>query len=146
MTIKQKQLVTHPDTRGFFREILRASDEIMTDFGQLSHSMMYTGTIKAWHYHKQQTDLWYVAAGVILAAVCQLDAGQHPISEVYEYGLGDNAPGRVLCIPPGWAHGLKVLQGPAHLIYVTSREYDPDDEGRLPYDALAYDWFKQDIR
>lgn len=143
--MQTKQLVTHPDTRGFFREILRASDDIMTDFGQLSHSMMYTGTIKAWHWHSKQTDLWYCAAGVILAAVCQIDDRQRPISEVFEFGLGDNSPGRVLRIPPGWAHGLKVLQGPAHLIYVTSHEYNPQDEGRIPYDALDYDWLKQDI-
>jgi dTDP-4-dehydrorhamnose 3,5-epimerase len=40
------------------------------------------------------------------------------------------------------AHGYKVLNGPAHLLYITSRVYDPNDEGRLPHDdaRIGYDW------
>jgi len=31
-----------------------------------------------------------------------------------------------------------------HLLYVTSRIYDPSDEGRIPYDdsTIGYDWRK----
>ena len=32
---------------------------------------------------------------------------------------------QVLKIPPGIAHGCQVVQGPAHLFYVTSHVYDP---------------------
>jgi dTDP-4-dehydrorhamnose 3,5-epimerase len=70
----------------------------------------------------------------------------YPTSLFAEYLLGDNQPAQVLRIPPGVAHGFKVLQGPAHLFYVTSQVYNPEDEGRIPYDALGYDWFKQDIK
>ncbi len=153
------KLTTHTDERGFFREVLRSTDEGFT-FGQWSHSSMYSGCIKAFHIHQIQTDWWYVPIGVIKAVLCKVEteskfgkfkdfreavrAGYH--SDCVEYLLGDNQPAQVLRIPPGVAHGLKVLQGPAHLFYVTSHVYNLDDEGRIPFDALGYDWHKQDIK
>jgi len=48
-----KELKTYPDERGFFREIIRVSDDFFGEgFGQFSHSLMYPGVIKAWHIHK----------------------------------------------------------------------------------------------
>lgn len=154
-----KQLTTHADERGFFREILRSTDEIFSEgFGQWSHSSMYAGTIKAFHIHQRQVDWWYVPLGVIKAVLCDLRNEYGSITlpskkpnvpkkyEVSEYLLGDNQPAQVLRIPPGVAHGLKVLQGPAHLFYITSKEYDGSDEGRLPYNSLGYDWHAVEIK
>lgn len=153
--VQLKQLATHTDERGFFREVLRVTD--IESFGQLSWSCMYQPVIKAWHIHALQWDYWIVPIGTIKAVLVDLRGG--PVYSVLgaytdkpkeyaieEYLLGDNQPAQVLCIPPGVAHGLKVLQGPAHLFYVTSHIYDPSDEGRIPYDSLGYDWFKQDIK
>ena len=120
---------------------------------------MYSGTIKAWHVHQIQTDWWYVPVGVIKAVLVDLRVEGYDMNDwqslrhypvkadrIQEYLLGDNQPAQVLRIPPGVAHGLKVLQGPAHLFYVTSHVYNPEDEGRIPFDALGYDWFKQEIK
>jgi dTDP-4-dehydrorhamnose 3,5-epimerase len=42
-----KELVTHTDERGFFREIIRTTDDIFREgFGQWSHSLMHTGVAK----------------------------------------------------------------------------------------------------
>lgn len=133
------QLKTHLDERGYFREILKARQ--LPKFGQWSMSYMHTGTIKAWHIHQVQTDYWFVVSGVVKAVVCNPET-----KEIREFLLGDNQPGVALVIPPGVAHGLKVLQGPAILMYITSEEYNPADEGRIPFDSLGYDWFKQDIK
>jgi len=140
--VELKELTTYPDDRGFFREIIRTSDPFFDGaFGQWSHSMMVTGTIKAWHIHQKQTDWWYVPAGLVRAVVCDPDT-----HERQEFLMGDNQPPIVLKIPPGIAHGCKVLQGPAHLLYVTSHEYDGSDEGRIAHDALGYDWFYETIK
>lgn len=153
--VQLKQLTTHADERGFFREILRSTDEIFSEgFGQWSHSSMYSGVIKAWHIHGLQTDLFHVPLGVIKVVLCDLRGLWSPstglkgdnIPDCVEYLLGDNQSPQVLRIPPGVAHGLKVLQGPAHLFYITSHIYNPEDEGRIPFDALGYDWFKQEIK
>jgi dTDP-4-dehydrorhamnose 3,5-epimerase len=153
-------LTTHTDDRGFFREILKSSE---CEFGQWSHSMMVTGVIKAFHIHSRQWDFWYCPVGSIKAVLVDCrrvkmeidtDGKCYPSNPVapgdnerpVELLLGDNQPAQVLVIPPGIAHGLKVLQGPAHLFYITSREYDPADEGRIAYDSLGYDWDKREIR
>ena len=62
--VEIKELVTHTDERGFFREIIWKTDEFFGErVGQLSNSMMFPGVAKAWHIHKTQVDWWYVPVG-----------------------------------------------------------------------------------
>lgn len=140
-----KDLVTHTDERGFFREIIRVTDSFFGEgFGQFSHSLMYPGTAKAWHIHKNQVDWWYVPIGVLKVALHDLREGSPTKGETMELFLGENQPARVLRIPPGVAHGCKAIGGVAHLFYITSMTYDPKEEGRIPHDdkAIGYDWVK----
>ncbi len=140
-----KDLVTHPDERGFFRELIRVTDEFFGEgFGQWSHSLMYPGVIKAWHIHSKQVDWWYVPVGVLKVALHDLRPESPTYRQTMEFLLGENQPARVVRIPPGVAHGCKVLVGPAHLFYITSRVYDPSDEGRIPHDdpQIGYDWLR----
>jgi dTDP-4-dehydrorhamnose 3,5-epimerase len=138
-----RDLKTLTDTRGFFREIIRVTDGDFTEgFAQWSHSMMYTGVIKAWHFHRVQVDWWYVGSGVILVALHDTRTESPTYRRTMDLLMGDNQPARVLRIPPGVAHGCKCLNGPAHLFYITSRVYDPAEEGRIPHDdmEIGYDW------
>lgn len=143
-----KKLVTHSEERGYFREIIRVTDDFFTEgFGQLSISQMYPGVIKAWHIHKKQVDWWYVHGGVIKVVLYDTRKDSPTHKELMELLMGDNQPARVLRIPPGVAHGCKCTSGPANLFYVTSNVYDPEDEGRIPHDdpEIGYDWFKGPI-
>jgi len=138
-------LVTHTDERGFFREIIRVTDEFFAEgFGQWSHSLMYPGVIKAWHIHKKQIDWWYVCNGLLKVALHDTRPDSPSYRETMEFLMGDDQPARLLRIPPGVAHGCKCLNGPANLFYVTSKVYDPDDEGRIAHDdpEIGYDWLK----
>jgi len=138
-----KPLVRHPDERGYFEEVIRKSDDFFAEgFGQMSHSFMHTGVVKAWHVHKTQIDWWYVVSGKIKAVLYDARPGSPTEKQIEEYMLGDDEMGRVIKIPPGVAHGLKVMEGPAHLVYVTSSMYDTNEEGRIPYDDknIGYDW------
>ncbi len=138
-----KELITHYDERGFFREIIRCTDDIFKEgFGQWSHSLMYAGVAKAWHIHRVQIDWWYVPVGVLRVALHDTRSGSPTHRETMELLLGEHQSAQVLRIPPGVAHGCKCISGPAHLFYITSRIYDPNDEGRIPYNdaAIGYDW------
>jgi dTDP-4-dehydrorhamnose 3,5-epimerase len=137
-----KELVTHTDERGFFREIARVPVDLPRGAVQWSHSLMVSGVIKAWHLHKIQTDCWYVCAGVLRVGLCDLRPESPTRHEVMDFRMGDWQPARMLTIPPGVAHGCKVLQGPVHLLYLTSHTYDPADELRLPFDTpeIRFDW------
>lgn len=138
-----KPLVTHTDQRGFFREIIRVTDDFFAEgFGQWGHSLMHTGVAKAWHIHKIQIDWWYVASGLLKVALYDTRADSPTQGETMEILMGDHQEASVLRVPPGVAHGCKALSEPVHLFYVTSKIYDPNDEGRIPHDdpTIGYDW------
>lgn len=154
-------LKRHRDGRGWFQEIVRIEDLTIgklsgkllpdyriTKFGQLSHSMMHQGVIKAWHLHKIQTDWWYCPFGNIKAVLYDTRTDSETVGQLMSLPMGQDYEPIVLKIPPGVAHGLKVLQGPASLIYVTSHIYNPNDELRIPYNdsSIGYDWFKEVIK
>lgn len=65
--VKFKMLKSHYDGRGFFREIVRHNDPTFNEgpFGQWSHSRMQKNVVKAWHYHHQQIDWWYIPIGQV---------------------------------------------------------------------------------
>lgn len=141
-----KQLVTHPDERGFFREVIRVTDDFFEEgFGQLSHSLMHTGVAKAWHIHKKQIDWWYVCSGVLKVVLHDTRHDSKTYRETMEILMGDHQPACVLRVPPGVAHGCKCISGPVNLFYVTSNVYNPEDEGRIQHDdpTIGYDWFKE---
>ena len=138
-----KDLIRHPDERGFFEELIRVTDPFFSEgFGQLSRSSMVQGVVKAWHVHKTQIDWWYVVQGTIKAVLYDHRVQSATYRELQEFILGTEGRDSIVKIPAGVAHGLKVLNGPAQLVYVTSSIYTPDEEGRIPYDdpAIGYDW------
>ena len=140
-----RELTTHVDERGFFREIIRKTDPFFAEgFGQWSYSLMLNGVIKAWHFHRIQTDWWYAADGALRIGLCDMRPGSKTHKKTMDFMAGDLYQAVVVKIPPGVAHGCKVVQGPAHLFYVTSHVYNPDDVIRLPYDdpEIAFDWLK----
>lgn len=143
-----KELATHPDQRGFFREIIRVTDPFFNPgFGQWSHSLMVDGVIKAWHIHQIQTDYWYVATGVLRVGLWDCRTDSPTQGRTMDLRMGDGQPGRIVKIPPGVAHGCRVLSAPANLIYMTTHIYNPKDEGRIAEDALgaAFDWSRDSV-
>jgi len=144
--IEFKELETHCDERGFFRELIRQSDPFFEEeFGQWSMSHMFHGTIKAWHLHKKQIDWWYVASGVLRVALHDTREDSPTKGETMEFLMGDHQTPKIMKIPPGVAHGCKVIEGPSVLFYITSNEYNPDDELRIPHDdpGIGYDWLRE---
>lgn len=138
-----KDLRSHPDDRGFFREIIRNTDPLFEggNFGQWSHSKMTHGVVKAWHFHHQQTDWWYVPIGQIQTVLFDNREQSSTYKKKLIFEMGEDTP---LCvkIPPGVLHGAQVLTKTAHLFYITSHTYNPDDEGRLPYNSevVGHTW------
>ena len=138
-----KELVTHVDERGFFREILRFhEDSEEMQLGQLSHSLVHAGVVKAWHAHRQQSQWNYVATGAIHVALHDLRPDSSTYRQTMEFQAGGDQPARAYFFPPGVAHGYQCLEAPLHMIYVTSGTYDLADEVRLPADDpdIGYNW------
>jgi dTDP-4-dehydrorhamnose 3,5-epimerase len=138
----------YPDDRGYFSELFRLGQTPLTqDLAacptvQLSLALSYPGTIKAVHYHFEQTDYWAPAGGMFQVMLCDFREDSSTHGKVNTLYVGLLRPWR-LKIPPGIGHGYKVLgMEPASLVYVTNKFYNPADEGRLAFDHpfLNYDW------
>jgi len=141
------------DDRGYFAELARLGSAGIAEtmcpdarrLAQISTTLTYPGTIKAIHYHYEQTDLWAPIAGMFQVFLYDLRLGSRTFGRINTLYVGRFRPWEIL-IPPGVAHGYKVLGNePAQLVYLTNRYYNPDDEGRLAYDhpGVAYDWTTQ---
>lgn len=147
--IQVKELKTFADRRGYFREIIRVTDDPFFDvgFGQWSHSYMFDGIIKAWHFHHIQTDYFYVASGVARVGLCDLRPTSKTYKQTMDFVLGDFQTPYVVKIPPGIAHGVKAIQGPVNLMYMMSHTYNPNDEIKIPYDTkdINFDWHQDYI-
>lgn len=146
--VEIEQGALYPDDRGFFAELFRLGATPLTESVkqsqtlQVSAALSYQGTIKAVHYHFEQTDVWAPVQGMLQVLLCDLRDGSPTHGKVNTFYIGTLRPWR-LKIPPGVGHGYKVIGAdPAVLVYLTDRFYNPRDEGRLAYNHafLNYDW------
>ncbi len=153
-----KKLKVHadiPDTEealsepGFLLEVLRADDNLLKKFGQTTFTVAYQGTIKAFHYHELQDDLWFVATGKAMVVLFDLrkDSPTFGKTQVIYAGEGDY---KLIVIPIGVAHGYKVLSvEPVLLFYHTTESYNATnpDEKRIAFndDKIGFDWKSEPI-
>jgi len=135
-----------PDDRGYFLEVARLGQGVVAGFPaettQVSAALNYPGIIKAFHFHRFQTDYWVAAAGLLQVALVDLRSNSATFGKKNTLYVGAIRPWQLL-IPPGIAHGYKVIgDQPSVLVYITNRTYDPKDEGRIAYNDsfIAYDW------
>src|SRR5579864_1752574 len=138
-----------PDDRGYFLEVQRLGQGLgaafPTDSIQISAAYNYPGSVKAFHYHLRQTDCWAPVVGLLQVALADLRVGSPTYGARNTMYIGALRSWQIL-IPPGVAHGYKVIgSDPAVLVYLTDRFYDPQDEGRIPYNDphIQYDWETQ---
>lgn len=136
------------DDGGSFQELMRlVSGRLLPgipdiEVKQVNYGVMEPGTIKAWHLHLRQWDVWHVPAEcklVVGLLDCRADA---PRKEPYRLVLGDGKS-ELLGIPPGVAHGASnPYRERAVIIYAVSEHYNPDDpdELRLPWDYVGNIW------
>lgn len=150
--VQIEPLAVFPDDRGYFTELARLGKGLASQMIpegarqiQVSLTLTYPGTIKAIHYHAEQTDLWAPVSGMIQVFLYDLRVHSTTFGAINTIFSGRFQPWEIL-IPPGVAHGYKALGvEPIQLVYFTDRHYNPADELRLPYDHpdIAYDWETQ---
>ncbi|MBU1167224.1 dTDP-4-dehydrorhamnose 3,5-epimerase family protein [Patescibacteria group bacterium] len=152
--VKIKELKVWPDVPdtpeeethkpGFLMEVLRSDEGLMEKYGQTTFTVAYKDTIKAFHWHKKQDDLWFMPTGKAVIVLHDLREESPTKGETQEIIAGvDNY--KLVVIPKGVAHGYKVLSDePVLLFYHTTEPYNADnpDEERVPYNdsKIGYDW------
>lgn len=137
-------LTTHADDRGYFRELFRNDVLQGVTIAQTSVTEAYPGVIKAFHWHKKQDDLWYVAAGMAQVVLYDRRDGSPTRGHTQVLYAGEQNAALIF-IPKGVAHGYRVLgTQPVLLVYHTTEVYDAaaPDEQRIAFDdpAIGFDW------
>ncbi len=146
--LKLIELKVFADERGFFTE--RYQLDRFADYGlprtfiQDNHSRSKPGVIRGLHYQHSpaQGKLVGVIRGAILDVVVDLRKASPTYGKHEAVELSDSN-GRLLWVPPGFAHGFCVL-GDEHadVMYKVDGAYSPKTEGGLLYSdpALKIQW------
>ena len=119
------------DERGFFAEIYKLSEfsanGISPTFVQDNHSHSVEGVLRGLHYQKDpraQGKLVSVIKGRIFDVGVDIRRGSPTYGE-WVGAILSHEDGRMLYIPPGFAHGFCVLSPEADVIYKVTTEYAP---------------------
>jgi len=136
------------DERGRLMECFRSDEPDFEKFGQVYITTAYPGVVKAWHYHKKQTDNFVCLHGMVKVALYDAREGSPTRGEVNEFFLGVHNSIR-LRIPKGVMHGFKCIgEHEAILMNVPTEcyNYKEPDEFRLPANdpSVPYDWARKD--
>jgi len=146
--VKTKKLRVIPDERGRLMEILRNDDELFEKFGQVYITTAYPGVVKAWHYHKIQSDHFCVISGMMKVVLYDNRDESPTKGEVNEFFMGEHNP-MLLKIPPGVYHGFKGISDREAICMNVPTEvykYDQPDEHRADArdPSIPYDWTRKD--
>jgi dTDP-4-dehydrorhamnose 3,5-epimerase len=146
--VKTKTLRLVPDERGWLLEILRADEsELFSRFGQVYVSATYPGVVKAWHYHKAQTDNFACVAGMVKLVLIDTREGSPTKGLINEFFLGTQNP-TLVQVPNLVYHGWKCISlEPSLVVNIPNEPYNREqpDEYRLEaHGSLPYDWSRKD--
>jgi dTDP-4-dehydrorhamnose 3,5-epimerase len=139
-----KNLQVIPDERGWLMEILRCDDPLFEKFGQVYLTTAYPGVVKAWHYHKKQTDNFTCIHGMMKVALYDAKKESPTYRELMEIFVGEKNPVLISVLP--WVyHGFKGIgTDTAYFLSISTLPYDYQEpyEYRLPPDTpeIPYDW------
>jgi len=137
----------HRDDTGNFTELVRLTDGTVEGLTgkaftvrQASLSLLMPSVIKAFHFHENQEDLWYVPPfNRIVANLVDLREDSTTKGNHLRVILGGNS-NTLLRIPAGVAHGAGNLwHTPQTLIYFVTAQFNAEqpDEHRLPWDHFG---------
>ena len=139
-----KKLKKILDERGFLMEMLRDDDPFFEKFGQVYMTVCNPGYVKAWHYHKKQSDNFVVIKGKGRIGLYDIREKSPTKGEVMEFVVGDDNP-KLIFIPLGVAHGFEAVGSePCYLINCVTKHYNydkPDEERINPFrNEIPFKW------
>jgi dTDP-4-dehydrorhamnose 3,5-epimerase len=131
--IKITPLKTFSDERGSVKHMMKCTDAMFKNFGEVYFSVVLPGKVKAWHKNKKTTVNYAVIEGNIKLVVYDGKESQMIYTGEDNYCL--------ITIPPGLWRGFKAIgKKKAIVADLTDRPYDPDDAEKLGPDDLVDCW------
>jgi dTDP-4-dehydrorhamnose 3,5-epimerase len=133
--VRLNRLVTHKDNRGDLTVLLSDLKGAILPIPHVYHVTAAPGSIRAWVYHKRQSDRLAYTNGNLRVILYDIRAHSttHGVLNVIDAGESNKV---LLTIPPEVVHGVHNRGiAAATFINMPTRAYDPanPDKSRLPY-------------
>jgi len=136
---------------GTFEDLLRLNEtghlELFPDIQvrQINRSKLLPGSIKAWHLHFSQEDVWYIAPeDHMILGLWDCRENSSTKGKAMKVVMG-NGTSKLVVVPRGVAHGVvNVGKKAGSVFYFVNSQFnlaDPD-ERRIKWDALGADFWE----
>ena len=144
-------LKNHVGEDGDLSEVLRFGENGSVEgipgfhIAQINRTKYYPGTVKGWHLHLKQNDLWYIMpSSHLLVGLWDVrkNSPTRNISMKLALGGGNS---NLLFIPKGVAHGAANISGrKSEMFYFVDQQFNAEnpDERRIPWNSLGEDFWK----
>ncbi|KKQ34252.1 MAG: hypothetical protein US51_C0046G0005 [Microgenomates group bacterium GW2011_GWA2_37_6] len=149
--VKFIELENHILEEGDLSEIIRVNSRGFVEqvphfkLAQINRVRQIPDSIKAWHLHYNQDEIWYVAPSEdLFVGLWDIRKNSETANLSMRLTLG-GGKSMLLYIPRGIAHGsANFSQNPADLYSVVNRTFDlkKPDEMRLPWDSLGEEFWQ----
>lgn len=134
------------DNRGKLNYANEFSFKDVSRFYTITHPD--TKTIRAWQGHKYEKKYFFVVNGSFVISWVKIDDWDTPSIELHADHLilkEEDSP--VLCLPAGYANGLKALEPNSKVLVFSEFGLDKSVEEKIRFDAdLWFDWEKMESR
>jgi len=132
------------DERGYLQECFRSDWPMFKKFGQAYITVAFPNVVKAWHYHKIQTDNMVCIVGNAKLVLSDDRKESSTYKKINEIFFGEKNP-LLVTIPPNIWHGFKAVGNKKMMVLNVPTElynYTEPDEYRLPYNSeeIDYNW------
>jgi dTDP-4-dehydrorhamnose 3,5-epimerase len=131
---------------GTFEDLLRLDEtghmELFPEIQvrQINRSKLLPGSVKAWHLHFKQEDVWYIAPeDHMILGLWDTRENSATKDKTMKVVMG-NGTSRLVVVPRGVAHGVvNIASKPGSIFYFVNNQYNINDadERRLKWDALG---------
>ena len=140
--VRVVDLVAHVDDRGYLIEIVRATDDHFTKFGQVYLVGNFArGVVRAFHKHSVLWDFFFISHGAA-KFILRDDRPDSPTYEEMNTFVASSRNPNLLVVPPGVYHGWMSLEDDTQMISTASEVYNREnpDEVRVPADSFGVEW------
>lgn len=130
------------DERGKIMHMLKSTDDVFQQFGEIYFSVVNPGVVKAWHIHKKMVLNYAVPFGAIKFVLYDDREGSPTRGVLQEVFLGPDSYNLVTVPPMVWNGFKGISTTPAIVANCASIPHDPDEIMRCdPFENhIGYDW------
>lgn len=112
---------------------------------QVNRTRMFPSTIKAWHLHLKQSEIWYIPPSArMLVALWDTREDSETFNQTMRFAAG-GGNSLMIYIPNGVAHGAwNYSTEPVDFNYFVNAQFDMEDpdEHRIRWDFLGADFWE----